>query len=176
MEAIRERVAAILLREAGGLGGSADAWVERPGLTCLAQDVWLRLERSGPWESRAHFLGAVARSARQVLIDLARKRQRRHEQAPVDHAQDVDTQPDPTPVDASHLLGIERLLHELAGEGSPNCERAARVAGLRLFGGLSSSVIAEAEGLSTRTVERDWLYARAWLAEALSREEAGQNV
>lgn len=174
LAAIRERTAAVLVGEHGGLTGLADAWVDRPQLTCLVQDVWLKLEAGGPWQSRAHFLGAVARAARQVLIDQARKRQRRHSHAPMNGAGDADDRAsghiELTSAQADCLLDFERLLDELAAEGSPGCERAARVAGLRLFGGLSCAVIAQAEGLSTRTVERDWLYARAWLAEALERE------
>lgn len=175
LDAIRERTAAILMQETGRLHGMADAWVDRPQLTCLVQDVWLKLENGGPWQSRAHFLGAVARAARQVLIDLARKRQRRHEHAPVGHHGGCDDRGqmtgELTGEEAQHLLNIERLLHELAAEGSHGCERAARVAGLRLFGGLSCAVIAQAEGVTTRTVERDWAYARAWITEALGRED-----
>lgn len=174
LAAMREAVAAVLMREKGGLAGLADAWADRPQLTCLVQDVWLKLESGGPWQSRAHFLGAVARAARQVLVDQARKRQRCHAHAPMNGAADADDpatgQFELTDTQARRLLAVERMLHELATEGSPGCERAARVAGLRLFGGLSCAVIAQAEGLSTRTVERDWLYARAWLASALERE------
>jgi RNA polymerase sigma factor (TIGR02999 family) len=173
LAAIRERTAAVLIQETGGLAGTADAWIDRPQLTCLVQDVWLKLERGGHWESRAHFLGAVARAARQVLIDQARKRQRRHASMPMGHLDNQDGHADRarlTDGQAHHLLAVERLLHELAAEGSPGCERAARVAGLRLFGGLPSDIIARTEGVSTRTVERDWLYARAWLASALKRE------
>lgn len=172
LAAMREAVAAVLMREKGGLAGRADAWVDRPQLTCLVQDVWLKLESGGPWQSRAHFLGAVARAARQVLIDQARKRQRRHAHAPMNGAGDADDLAsghiELTSAQADRLLDIERLLHELAAEGSPGCERAARVASLRLFGGLPSSIIAQAEGVSTRAIERDWAYARAWLANGLA--------
>lgn len=178
LAAMREAVAAVLMREKGGLAGRADAWVDRPQLTCLVQDVWLKLESGGPWQSRAHFLGAVARAARQVLIDQARKRQRRHAHAPMNGAADADERAsghiELTSAQADRLLDIERLLHELAAEGSPNSERAARVASLRLFGGLPCRLIAEAEGVSTRAVERDWAYARAWLANGLANRLANR--
>lgn len=163
LAAIRERVAQVLAKEAGGLRGMVDGAIERPQLTCLVQDVWLKLERAGTWDSRAHFLAAVARAAREVLIDQARKRNLRGERRPLEahEASDLEI---PT-AQAERLLHLEALLGELAAEGASG-ERAARVAGLRLFGGLSCSTIAEVEGVSTRTIERDWRYAQAWLADA----------
>lgn len=154
-EAIRMAVRPILSRELGGLRGTA----ERPHLTQVAQEVWLKLEKSGPWKNRAHFLAVASLAARQVLIDEARRRQRRIETRPL-NGEIAD------PCDAAdQALRLEDLLGEL----SQTDPEAARVAGFKVFGGLSTATIAEAEGLSTRTVERHWQFARAWLQRRIQR-------
>lgn len=167
LAAIRERVAQVLAQEAGSLRGMIDGAIERPQLTCLVHDVWLKLERAGSWDSRAHFLAAVARAAREVLIDQARKRSLRGKRRPLEARDSTDFQL--PAAEADRLLRLEAFLSTLACEG-PASKRAAHVAGLRLFGGLSCSTIAQVEGVSTRTIERDWRYARAWLAVALAED------
>ena len=43
----------------------------------------------------------------------------------------------------------------------------ARVVELRFFGGLTNDEVAEVMNVTTRTVERHWQFARAWLARDL---------
>lgn len=156
-EAIRAAVRPVLAREPGGLRGGVD----RPHLTVVVQEVWLKLERGGPWKSRAEFLAAASRAARQFLIDEARRRKRRPRVQPL---------PDELsgglpPAEAVEALALGDLLEEL----STVDPAAARVASFKIFGGLATAVIAEVEGVSGRTVERHWHFARAWLADRIKR-------
>jgi len=188
LAAIREKAAAILACEVGGVRGVAGGALgggDRPGLTQLVQEVWLKLEGGGSWDSREHFLAAAARASRQVLIDEARRRARRGRTVPLD-ATGPPTPANPTPAtpcdeplsmgEAQLLLAIDRALGELAGEGDEACARAASVARLRIFGGLSCAVIAVSEGFSRRTAERDWRFARAYLASRLEADLRGEGV
>lgn len=163
LNAIRSQVARVMAREAGGLAGRAD----RPNLTCVVQDVWLKLERGGPWASRSHFLGAAANAARQVLIDEARRRSRR----PAGEVRDVAEMPDP--VLDTRAAGLIETLGELLDRLRAEEPRAARALAWRVFGGLSPAVIAETEGVSKRTIERDIVYARAWIAARLDEQGGG---
>lgn len=154
---IREVARPHLSRELGGLRGRAD----RPDLTQLVQEVWLKLERSQRWASRGHFLAAASRATRQVLVDEARKRSRRVRTVSIE----ADTQPGFHPAMPATLDG-------LLGELEAVEPVAARIAGFRLFGALPIAVIAEVEGISTRQVHRHWQYARAWLADRIRGDDA----
>lgn len=153
--AIRSAIRPIAAREPGGVRGNGC----RPHLTLLVQEVWLKLERSGPWRSRAHFLAAASNAARQVLIDEARRRQRRIVEEPL---------PSDIPAENGHADLTLRLgvLLEALERVDPT---AARVASFKIFGGLPTAAIAEAEGVSSRTVERHWRFAQAWLADRIER-------
>jgi len=154
LELIREVVRPLLAREAGGLRGRAD----RPHLTQLVQEVWIKLERSQRWESRGHFLAAASRATRQVLVDEARKRSRRIRTIPMENGGPAGTDIDPA---------LPATLHDLLNELEAVEPIAARIAGFRLFGALPVAVVAEVEGISVRQVHRHWQYARAWLADRL---------
>lgn len=141
-------------------------------LTMVVHECWLKLQRTPHWDSRAHFFGAASRATRQILIDMARTRRRRPQDFSYDdkrymaHAQNLcgrDMEIDAVELDAA--------LNALA----QHAPRAARIGGYRLFGDLSTEIIAEIEGVSPRTVQRDWLFARAWLASRLGGESGGSN-
>lgn len=164
LAAIRSRAAAVLSREVGGIKVLAD----RPDLTALVQEVWLKMERAGPWNNRAHFLASATMAARQFLIDEARKRKRRVRTCSMELAHEPAAGLNNS--DSDLILQLEILLSDLADESPPDSIRTSRVAGFKLFGGLSSTVIAEIEGVSIRTVDRDWAYARAWLGMQFDRD------
>jgi RNA polymerase sigma factor (sigma-70 family) len=67
--------------------------------------------------------------------------------------------------DARHLLDLDLALQRLAGREP----RQAHVVECRYFAGLSEQETADALGVSLRTVQREWLKARAWLREELGR-------
>ena len=134
--------------------------------TALVHEAWLRL---GPpeqqrWDSRAHFFTAAAEAMRCILIDKARRRQRiRHGggQERVDF-DDVELA---APESDDRLLQIHEVLDRLALADTVKAE----VVKLRFFVGFTDREVAEALGLSVRTVERHWAFARAWLVDALEK-------
>jgi RNA polymerase sigma factor (TIGR02999 family) len=100
---------------------------------------------------------------RRILIDRARDRERLkrgggHRRVHLDLDALVAEPP------GDELLALDEALTALAGE-DPG---AAALVQLRVFAGLTVGQAAEVLGVSRRTAERDWTYARAWLCEALS--------
>ena len=141
---------------------------ERPGHvlqpTALVNEAYLRLvsHQDQSWDSRAHFFGAAAQLMRRILIDhartaRARKRGGRDGTVPLDG---VDLRGVERPID---LLALDDALKALE-QVSP---RQVRVVELRYFAGMSVPEVAEALGMDSRTVDRDWATARAWLRRRL---------
>lgn len=156
----------------------------RPGetlqATALVHEAWMRLgveDRPG-WEGRAHFLGAAARSMRNIIVDQARRRQRRGgdggEELPIDFGEVSAA----AGADRLDMLALDEALTALEAQ----FERPARVVMLRFFAGLELGEIAELIHVNRRTVDRDWLFARTWLRRFLDRgavdelEEGGDAV
>lgn len=145
---------------------------ESPGQTlqptALVHEAWLRLgaDEQPAWQNRAHFFGAASEAMRRILIDRTRRRQRiRHggEQERVD----IDEVEIAAPEDDERLLSIHERLDELAREDAAKAD----VVKLRFFVGLSEREIAEALGVTERTVERHWAYAKVWLLRAIQRNQ-----
>lgn len=143
---------------------------ERPGqtlqATALVNEAFLRLVdvRRVNWQNRAHFLAMVARLMRRVLVDAARARQadkRGGEMVRVTFDEALTGGHDP----ASELVILDEALDSLTALDS----RKGKVVELRFFGGLSLDETAEALGVSTKTVMRDWDFAKAWLHRELQR-------
>jgi RNA polymerase sigma factor (TIGR02999 family) len=113
---------------------------------------------------RAHLLSLAARLMRQVLVDFARRRQtvKRGGDAILVSLSDVSV---PAEVPALDVLALDEALGELKSLDP----RLSAVVELKFFAGLSISEAAEALGVSTATVERDWTVAKAWLFERLAR-------
>ena len=132
--------------------------------TALIHEAYLKLAAGGAMSatSRAHFLAIAARAMRQVLVDYARRRKAAKRGGGVisvtlgDQAQPADTS-------ADDLLALDDALKELD-------PRQRQVIECRFFGGMEEKDIAEALGVSERTVRRDWVKARAWLYQALYSE------
>ena len=137
-----------------------------PTLTAnaLVHEAYIRLvEETGvDWRDRVHFFAICARAMRRILVDYAR-----HRGASKRGGGRVRVTLDPEEVavgeEADLVLAVDRALEKL---GSFN-ERLARIVECRYFGGLTDTETAEALGVSLRTVERDWLRARAWLLKEL---------
>lgn len=138
--------------------------------TALVHEAYIRLVGWGqqPWANRAHFYRAAAEAMRRILIEHARGRgriKRGGDRVRVDleHA-DLAMWHDPDDVLALDE-GIRRLTKQ-----DP---RSAEIVRLRFFAGLSIAETANALGLSVRTVNRDWEFARAWLFRALGEAAEG---
>lgn len=137
--------------------------------TGLVHEAYLRLVDGGrvPLDSRGHFFGAAARAMRQVLVDAARRRQadKRGGGIIALNLDAVDVGIDAT---ADEVVVVDDLLDRL-GISHP---RPAQVFECRYFGGLEVAEIAAVLGIAPRTVNRDLLFAQAWLRRALSQPPA----
>lgn len=129
--------------------------------TALVHEAYLKLiaHEGIAFADRAHLYAYMSQVMRHILIDHARRRKAQKRQAP-----DVTAPQDAS--DVIDVLAIDEALTQLAATD----ERLARVAQLRLFADLSSPEIAQALGVTARTVERDWLKARTFLAACLLPE------
>lgn len=131
--------------------------------TSLIQDTYVRLAKRGlRFRDRMHFLRLAARAMRRVLIDRARNAnaQKRGGGQPAIPLSDTITPSADTP----DLLAVEAALTQLATFDP----RKSRIIELRFFGRLSIDETAEALGISTATVKREWTLARAWLFREIS--------
>jgi RNA polymerase sigma-70 factor (ECF subfamily) len=129
--------------------------------TALVNEAYLRLvgDQARDWRDRAHFIGVSASIMRRILIDYARRRhafKRGGCEWPADAHQD--------PGDLSHEQAEELIaLNDALDRLEQMNARQRQVVELRYFGGLSLEETAEALGISSVTVKRDWTAARAWL-------------
>jgi RNA polymerase sigma factor (TIGR02999 family) len=138
--------------------------------TALVNEVCLRLLGWDQvrWKNRGHFFGVSAQMMRRVLVDIARRRHAdrrggaRAVRVPLEGIDVAAVEPD------ADLVAINEALEKLATEDS----RKARVVELRFFGGLSMEETAQALGVSLRTANNDWAFARAWLYRALTEGRA----
>ena len=146
----------------------AQARRQAPGASldtvALVHEAYLRLvdERRAGWEDRRHFYAVASMAMRQILIDHARRRARA-KRGGGQHQTGIDDVADAVTADAEQLLDLDRALARLE-QADP---RQVRLVECRYFGGLTEQETADALGLSLRTVQREWLKARAWLREAL---------
>lgn len=139
--------------------------------TALVHEAYVQLsKRSGPtWQGRAQFFALLSKVMRHVLIDYARRR-RADKRGGAEPRVPLDDQVASQDAEVFELLAVNEALERLEALDP----RLARVVECRFFGGMPESEIAEALGLSTRTVERDWTRARAYL-HALLRGDAARS-
>jgi RNA polymerase sigma factor (TIGR02999 family) len=135
--------------------------------TALVHEVYLRLvglDRMA-LQNRTHFFAMAARLMREILVDHARRRHalKRGGDVTVLGLDGVDAGAENKVVE---VLALDEALTELASLD----ERVCRVVELRFFAGLSIAETADALGVSSATVERDWTVAKAWLLQRLSSD------
>ena len=136
--------------------------------TALVNEAYLRLvgDTQTRWQGRAHFFAAAAEAMRRILIDHARRRGTAKRGAGLQAVGSVlDLASEDRIADA---LALDDLLSRLESDDS----QAASVVRLRFFAGLGIDETAEVLGVSPRTVKRNWEYARAWLADAWTRDSS----
>ncbi len=140
------------------------------GATALVHEAYVRLadrEQLSP-NDRQHFFAIAAQSMRRVLIDhaRARKRQKRGRgqvPLPLENVEAFLTQEA-----AEELTALDEALDRLA-RANP---RAAAVVERRFFAGLSLAETAASLDVSLKTVQRDWLLARAWLRKEIAQSRS----
>jgi RNA polymerase sigma factor (TIGR02999 family) len=137
---------------------------ERPGHTlqptALVHEAYLRLIGSGDvsWDSRGHFFGAAAEAMRRILIERARRARRIKRGGDLRRVELDDQVPEAGPR-VDEVLAVDEALARLEALDA----QMAAVVKLRYFAGLTIDEVAQALGTSTRTVNRLWTGARAWL-------------
>lgn len=136
--------------------------------SALTHEVYLKLvdQSQVDWKNRAHFFDLAARAMRQILIDYARKRNAEKRGGDWTRTT-LSTRNLRVDVQMGELLGLDEGLRRLQKMD----ERASRVVELRFFGGMTEDAVAEVLDVSTRTVQRDWRKARAWLYKELYPED-----
>jgi RNA polymerase sigma factor (TIGR02999 family) len=132
--------------------------------TALIHEAFLRLvdNERDEWDSRVHFMRVAARAMRFVLVDHSRAR-RAQKRGGNRHKVTLDEGLFAVAAEAEQLLLIDEALTRL-GEVD---EQLAQIVEMRFFGGMQNDEIARALAVSTRTVERGWRLARAWLLRAM---------
>jgi RNA polymerase sigma factor (TIGR02999 family) len=135
------------------------------GTTGLVHEAYLKLvdQTRVEWHDRAHFFGVAARAMRQILVDYARRHgaiKRGGRVRPLALEEGMV----PAEERSEALLALDEALTRLAVHDSS----LALVVECRFFAGLTEDETAEAVGGSTRTVQRQWRRAKAWLYQELS--------
>jgi RNA polymerase sigma factor (TIGR02999 family) len=131
--------------------------------TVLVHEAYLRVASGGHLEARdeSHLLSLWTRTMRHVLIDYCRARSTAKRSG---HKLDIDELDCAQRTDPDALLALEQSLRALDAHDP----RLAQVIELRVFAGLDTHGIAAQLGLDVRTVQRDWVRARAWLSDAVA--------
>lgn len=135
--------------------------------TALVHEAYLRLaeQHSLAGDERTRFFAAASSTMRRVLVDHARRHNRLKRgggQEPL--ALDYVAEPLLSDEDCDELVALDEALDRLA-KANP---RAATVVQNRFFGGLSLDETADLLGISSKTVQRDWIAARAWLRKEVA--------
>jgi RNA polymerase sigma factor (TIGR02999 family) len=147
---------------------------EQPGLTlqptALVHEAYIRLvgDVAIKWDGRAHFFAAAAESMRRILIENARRRKSLKQGGNVSHRQVADDDAVVMFDNTDELLDLDAALTKFAVTEP----ELATLVELRFFAGLTVEEAAQAMGISTRTVKRNWAFARAWLGREMNAQSS----
>jgi RNA polymerase sigma factor (TIGR02999 family) len=143
---------------------------ETPGQTlqptALVHEAYLRLvgeDEGQHWDSRGHFFAAAAEAMRRILVEIARQKASLKRGGDRDRVEVVDSllaAPEPR----EDLVALDAALTRLAETD----KQAAELVQLRYFAGLPVREIADILGISPRTADRLWAYAKAWLHQEIA--------
>jgi RNA polymerase sigma-70 factor (ECF subfamily) len=136
--------------------------------TALVNEAYLRLadQTSPSFTNRSHFFAVAAQAMRQILVNYAKASQSQKRgggalRVELDEAALI------SPEQTSEILDLNEALDRLATLD----KRKAHVVELKYFGGLEHDEIAEVLKISAVTVQRDWIFAKAWLHSELQDAE-----
>jgi RNA polymerase sigma factor (TIGR02999 family) len=138
--------------------------------SALVNEAYLRLidQKSVQWQNRAHFFGVAAQLMRRILVDHARSRSRAKRGG---GAQMVSLAEQAVlSEEVAEVIALNAALDDLA-EFDP---RKSRIVEMKFFGGLTTEEVAEVLKVTSRTVEREWRKAKAWLNRAISKGETNE--
>jgi RNA polymerase sigma factor (TIGR02999 family) len=153
---------------------------ENPGhtlqATALVHEAFLRLVvapegKSGTdrrhWDGRGHFFAAAAEAMRRILVENARRKKRLKRGGELTR-QEIQEGTIACPEIHEDLVALDAALDRLR-ETDP---QAAELVNLRYFAGLSIPEAAEMLGISSRSADRVWAFAKAWLRCAIAGENS----
>jgi RNA polymerase sigma factor (TIGR02999 family) len=134
--------------------------------TALVHEAYMRLVtlQEIEWQNRSHFFAIAATVMRRILVDNARANKAKKRGQGWD-AISINEAILPAPERGSEILALDDALERLATIDS----RQSKIVELRFFAGMSEEETADALGISSRTVKRDWRLAKAWLFRELNR-------
>ncbi len=137
--------------------------------TALVHEAYARLVANAEltWDSRGHFFTAAAEAMRRILIEHARARARQKRGGPAQRrlTLDIGDVADLAREENSEqIIALDDALRRLESQRP----RVAQVVHLRFYAGLSVDETARILGVSARTVDLDWAFARAWLYKELA--------
>ncbi len=138
--------------------------------TSLVHEVYLRLigDRNVTWQSRGHFFGAAAEAMRRILVDRARAQSTQKRGGHLNRSEMDSTLISLKEGNRADVLEVHEVLTELERH-DPDM---ATIVKLRFFAGFTIEQIALATDVSSRTIQRRWSAARAWLLSELSARRA----
>ena len=138
--------------------------------TALVHEAWLKIAGGGQehFANRRHFFKAAAGAMQQILIDVARRKQRLKHGANL-ISDELHESRIAMSVPSEELLAVNDALAALVLEDP----EAAEVVQMRYFVGMTVSEIADALNLAPRTVDRHWAFARAWLKRTIRPSLSG---
>ena len=144
--------------------------LEAPGqtlqATALVHEAFLRLigQEEPQWQNSRHFFSAAAEAMRRILVERARQKARQKYGGEWQRV-DLDEINVATESNDETLLFVSDALEKLAVKDAV----CAELIKLRFFAGIPNHQAAEMLGLSERTAQRNWAYARAWLAKEIEQ-------
>jgi len=137
--------------------------------TALVNEAYVRLlgRDDKKWEGRGHFFRAAAEAMRKILIDHARGRNAQ-KRGGGKAALSISNVADAAAQDSAGFLALDEAIERLVKVDPV----AGEIVRLKFFAGLPDEAVADALGISDRTVRREWAFARGWLREALEQSES----
>ena len=158
-EELRRIAAARMAREAAG---------QTLQPTALVHEAWLRIVHSSErrWQDRGHFFCEASEAMRRILIERARRKSRLKRGGDWVRL-DIDAFPIAAHTPDDKVLLVNDALERLELEDPAR----AKVVVMKFFGGLTNHEVAESLGVTERTVERQWAFAKAWLFDNIAKQD-----